>query len=61
MKKPHFYQTKAQKLETRRRIPTSAMSIDVLKMLDEGIRPILDVRYHGVHQRLLLHLLLHWL
>jgi hypothetical protein len=37
------------------------MAIDVLKMLDEGIRPLLDVRYHGVRQRLLLHLLLHWL
>jgi hypothetical protein len=35
------------------------MAIDVLKLLDEGIRPLLDVHGHGARQRPLLSLLHH--
>jgi hypothetical protein len=35
----------------------NALVIGVLKLLDEGIRPLLNVRGHGARQRLLLHLL----
>jgi hypothetical protein len=60
MKKPHFYQTKAhKKLETRIRIRTSAMAIGVLKLLDEGIYPLLNIRCHDIHQHPLLRLVHH--
>jgi hypothetical protein len=37
------------------------MTIGVLKLLDKGIHPLLDVYGHGIYQRLLLHLLHHQL
>jgi hypothetical protein len=51
MKKPHFYQMEAQKkLKTRGRIRTNAMAINILKLLDEGVHPILDLHGHGARQ-----------
>jgi hypothetical protein len=35
------------------------MAIGVLKLLDEGICPLLDIHGHGVRQRSLLRLLHH--
>jgi hypothetical protein len=35
------------------------MVIGVLKQLDEGVRPLLDVRGHDIYEHPLLHLLHH--
>jgi hypothetical protein len=62
MKKPHFYQTKAQKKARNKRKNTYEHHGDrLLKLLDEGIHPLLNVCGHDVRQRLLFCLLHHQL
>jgi hypothetical protein len=40
--------TKETRSEKKSRIRTNAMAIGVLKLLDKGIRPLLDVHNHGI-------------